>query len=337
MQRWAATILALALLGAGLTADLRAQAGAPSADEFATIAVATDGPLAFVAAAEQLLIAAGVDVQLYDVAARDTVQERSAVSFEQPPVALAAAAQFALAAVHGSAEADLLWIVAPDTFSDEAYAPVNALEIPAATRAITLSPDAAAALIYGRSGFVTLQINAADNILVSTLFDTADAPLVAAALTNNTALINRAGRTTIDAVDLGDTIRARYTVRAELDLGAAVTAIAVSPDGVLAAATTISNRLTLFNPRTMRVVTSLGLDDGPVETLAFGQAGERRYLALHIDRRAAVLLLDVTDPTDDVLPGSIGVSEPVQRLAVQDDLIAVHTGARVHLFTVSSE
>lgn len=328
-------LIVMTLLAMFVVTHTRAQGAAPTAEPVDVVVVGAANALAFVPGGDLLLIADGTDLQLYDVATRGGAQDVVSAAMENPPTAVAATADFALTAVNTGGATDVLWVYDEDIYSRSGFSVINALDIPAGTRAISLSPDQQWGLAYGDSGFVTLQLISADNILASTLFDNVNAPIRAAALSNERALIVRQGATRIEAVDLESALAAQAAAVDELELSVGATALAVSPDNALAAVAAETNRITLFDPAALDPISTITLDDGPVAAMAFGSADDSRYLAVLIEGRAAVLLLDVTDPTSTSLPGSVDVEGSAQALAVDGARLAVSIGDAVRLFEVS--
>lgn len=328
-------LIATTLLVTGFLVGAVAQGVSPAAELVDTIAVREAGALTFVPGTELLFIADGVDLQLYNVGARGDTQDVISAVMDNRPVSVAATAEFALTAVNTGRAADMLWVYDEDIYSPSGFGVVNALEIPAETRQIVVSPGQQWGLVYGSTGFVTLELIAADNILASTVFDDVNAPIIAAALTNDHALVARQGSTRIEAIDLAAALAAQAAPVGVLELGVGVTALSVSPDLDLAAVAVENNRVTLFDPAALQPISTITLDDGPVSAMAFGSASGGQYLALLIEGRAAALLLNVSDPANVSLPGSVGLPGAARALAVDGAQLAISTGDQVSLFEVS--
>lgn len=308
---------------------------APAADQVASLSVRDGGLVAYVAGGDYLIVADGAQLQLYNLTDPSDPQDAASIVLDDSPVALEATSDFALVALPTDSSPDELLIIAPDRYSRGGFGIVNWLDVPDNPAQIVLSPDNRWALVYGDNGYVTMALSAADNIEVSAPVDTGDARVIDAALTNDRALLIREGANEVEVRNLTTSLRAQATPEALL-LDGEATAIGVSSDGSLGAVTLADQQVVLFDPDTLETLQTVALEDGPVSDLRFLSQDGRTYLALMIDNRPAIMLLDVTDPADIGLPGSVGVgSGSVLAFAVSGDHLALSRGDAVLIFQLA--
>jgi hypothetical protein len=319
------------LLGAAVGVVM-AQESAPTAERVASVSVGNGGALTYVSGGDYLVVADGDQLQLYNVKSPDSPQDAASVVLDDTPLALAATSNFALAVVPSRGDVDTLVIIAPDRYSRGGFGAVNYLDVPKNARLIVLSPNDRWALVSGDAGYVTMGMSAADNIESSSLFETGDSPVIAAALTDDVALLIRRGDPVVQSFNLSTSSASE--MHDELRLDAPATAISVSGDSTLGAAALEDNRLTLFDAQTMAVYGTFDLEDGPVSQMRFIQSGRRSYLALMIEGRTAVMVLDVTEPTKVSLPGSVSMRSGarIRSIAAHDGFLALSGGNGVDIF-----
>ena len=301
-----------------------------------SIAVDASGLLTFASSGDYLIVANGRQLELYDV--RDPAQPRDVVtmSLDTPLLALTATVDYALAAVGNSGTTDNILVIAPDKYSRGGFGIVNILDVPAGTRQLVLSPDNHWALALGDQSYVTMALSAADDIQISAPFASDTAPLIGAALTNDTALLIRQGAKQVAAVPL-DTSNQSQPQTSTLALDSDPVAVTLSEDGSLAAVSLNDRRIVLFDPASMKSLKTVSLEDGPVTELRFLEAGEQRILVMKIDGRPALMLLDVTRLDPSPLPESLVVDQSARALATSGLALAVSDAQGIRLFRLGAE
>lgn len=312
-----------------------AQGAAPTAQPVATLRLQDGHHLAYVSGGEFLVVADGTSLELYDVRDASAPLDRALLPLDSAASALAAASDYVLAAVTVPEWGDEVWVVAPDRYSPGGFGVLNYLPSPGQTREIIISPDNRWALVVGDVAYMTLAMGSASEIESSAPIETSDAAIVAAALSNDQALIVREGQTDVETLGLTTNFYAQ-SVDARLTLEAPGTAIAVNDASTLGAVALVDNRLTLFDAQTLAVLNTITLEDGPVQQLRFVEQEGRQILLLMIQDRSAVMLLDVTNPADVSLPGSVGVNGAVQGIDSAGSRFAVETAVEVVLFEVNA-
>lgn len=323
-------IIALALLVAALTTWVSAQSNAPTAERLVSFPVAGGSAVAVTADQALLMVGDGQEnrVNVLNLQA-DDVLEVVEVSLDGTPIALEGVQNFALALT----ENDQLLVVSPDEYAVEGVGLVNFFDAPANARILNVSPDQNWGLVAGSSGYQTLRLVDAFDIELSILFETGDAPVVAAALTNDAALLVRAGSTQVETVDLTTSFEAQDAPN-QLTLEVPGTAIAVSNDGSVGAVALEDNRIVIFNPASTETLSTISLDDGPVVEMAFSDNGSSRFLALRFENRPAVMVFNVSDPSNVSNPGAIVAGGTVQALKAVGDVIVLSDDSATSFFSI---
>jgi hypothetical protein len=300
-----------------------------------SIAVADSGLLTFASGSDYLVVATGQELELYDV--RSDADPRDVVSFpiDSAPLALAATTDFALAALGDDSTDDSLLVIAPDRYNKGGFGIVNVLDVPKGTRQIALSPNKQWGLAAADTTYVTMALSAADDIQISAPFEAGETPIIGAALTNDTALLIFQHSTRVAVMPLNTSNQAKPRPNA-LTLDQPAVAITVSDDGQVGAIALEDNRLTLFDPSTLKVIRTVTLEDGPATDLRFLTSGSQRLLVLRIDQRPALMLLDVSQPSADSLPESLPVTDEARSLAASGAKLAVSDAEGVQLFRLGS-
>lgn len=328
-------IVLLALLGAtGFSAV--AQQVAPDARQTAAVSTADAQFLVFFSGGELLAVAGDTQLQVYNVSDPNRPTDAVTVPLDAPILALAGAQDFLLIAQPLDDEADELVVGGPDPYRPEGYGILNSIVIPAGTTHIAVSPDSGWALIAGAEGYVMARLADADRIQNSAVAPTGDAPLAATALTNESALLIYEGQPRLEQRALSTTLDEQDVI-GTLDLPAEATALAASPGAGLAAVALEGNELALIDLDTLSISRTLALEDGPVTDMTFLTRDDRTYLALLVPERPAVMLLDLTDPAESILPGSAGLAARASAVtfAAHGGVLAVASPDDVRLFEVA--
>ncbi len=307
----------------------------PSLQPTGTIALAESGLLTFASGGDYLVVASGQQLELYDVRGASPARDVVTMSLDSAPLALTAAFNFALAAVGATSPDDSLLVIAPDQYSRGGFGIVNVLAIPKGTHLIVLSPDKTWGLAASDTTYVTMALSAADDIQISAPFPTGETPLIGAALTNQSALLIFKNSNRVAAIPLNTSSQSRPRPNA-LTLDKPAVAIAISDDGTLGAVALEDNRLTLFDPTTLKIIRTLTLEDGLATELRFVTSGDQRLLALKIDQRPAIMLLDVSQPDVETLPGSLAVDQQARSLAAAGAKLAVSAASGVQIFSLGT-
>lgn len=326
-------MVARTLLIAGMALALVAQPAAPTVERLARISAPSPGPLAFVGGGQYLIVATGGELQLFD-----TTDARRPVDVASMPLdgdirALAAASDFALAAVEDGGEAELL-VLAPDPYAEGGFGMVNFLPAPDAPRWLGLSPDHRWAVAAGGDEYIVLDITAPESIESSPPVATGDAPVMSGVLGPSFALLLREGESSVERLDL-TTARDRPRPRA-LALDAPPTAVALAPGGETAAVALRDNRVVLFDPERMVALRTLTPEDGPAGALAFlaDETRQVQVLALLIPERSAVMLVDASAEAA-LLPGSAASGAGSARaIAAEAGLLALADDDGVTMFAL---
>lgn len=330
-MRWLVLVLVLSVAAAGFPSA--AQQPAPTARQEARIRVPQAGPVAFLAAGGQLAVGVGQQLQLFELSEPANPRDLVTVELAGAPLALGVAGRAALVAVSRGAAPDEIVVVAPDPYRRGEVGIVNSLQTSDATTHILVSPDNVWAVALSHDGYVTLRLDALDAIQSSALAHTSSPP-AAGALLDDGLLLALTDEPHIDRLPLQVNPAGRSS-RPRLELDAPAVALAVSPDGTLAAAALENDALVLFDPTEMRRVASIPLEDGPATALHIAQDGERRLVIIQIANRPAVMLLDITDPQQVGLPGSAGLGpgSRINAAAASGSRLALAGSDEIQLFT----
>lgn len=303
MLRWLALVMALFAVP-GVFGTL-AQRPAPTAGETARFRVSNAGPAVFADDGNLFVVGVGQRLEFYDLSEPETPHALTRVTLQGRPLALGAGRDVVLAAVSRAIGADEIVVVAPDPFRRGLPGVVNSLQSFESIHHLQVAPDASWAVALNNAGYQVLRLTSASVIESSALIRTADPP-VDGALFGDQLLLAMADTPQIDRLPL-QLAPGLPEPTGSLALTAPVTALTVSPDETLAAAALSDDTLVLFDPETMRQTAVMPLEDGPATALHFASTDAATMLVIQIANRPAVMLLDITDPEDVSLPGSVGI------------------------------
>jgi WD40 repeat protein len=265
-------------------------------------------------------------VRVYDLTRLSAPSLITTLTVEGQPLALASADGFILAAVRSSFSPSTLEVVAPARYQPGSVLTTgeNFVDLPFVAQSLVLSGDRRFALAIGESGFVLLALRAADEIDART-FDT---QIDAAALTRD-RLIYAQG-TGIATLLLDGLNTARPT--AIIDVGAAVRALAASPDGRLIAAALEDGTIRLLDPVTLTSRASAALPG--VSLLTFSTTNGALRLVAGAERERALTVFTVTADSLTRQPSELTLPRPVQAIAAFDDHFAATDGRTIVIFAL---
>ncbi|MBE2269117.1 MAG: hypothetical protein IAE80_12875 [Anaerolinea sp.] len=295
--------------------------GSVEAGDFRALAVTADGSRLMIADAENN------QLRVYNFADPASPVLISSVGLDGEPVAVAAARDFALVAVVTPEDVDAVRVIAPSRYSrPQGYIEANSLEILDNPRAITLSPDNYWALAISDGGYTLLELVSAGEINSLPV----EADVIDAAVGGDTAFL------------LGESALTTQSLRVNLDMQAvesitldgAARRVLLNPSLSLGAILMADNRVLLFNPGTLDVLSTFTVAGDSIRDAKFISTEDAEWLALTQTGNADIPLFDVTDPAN---VGDLGTLEtqfetPVQALTTYNEFIVATDGQTVRIF-----
>lgn len=250
----------------------------------------------------------------------------NSVDLDGEPVAVAAAEDFGLVAVHADSAGLLQIIAIPSYAPRQGYINYGTYDVTSNPEGLSLSPSAHWGIVYGQNGYTLLELLSADEINSAT---TEGRSILGAALTDSALLLLPAERAVVEIATLQ--AGPQQDRASELALDAPAMAVATNADGTLAAVLLENNTVLLLDPSAAEAVGSVRLR-GQFSQLRFLNHDEVGWLVLVQPGESSLLVLDVSNPARISQVGALELPAPMQAFAVFDDLLVASSSRTATVF-----
>jgi hypothetical protein len=312
----------------GAAVGVRAQDSAPfgrigsvEAGDFRALAVTSGGDRLMIADAE------ADQLRIYDFDNPTNPSLIARVDLDGTPTALAATDTYALVTVVTGQSLDAVRVIAPSPYRrGVGYIEVNSIDVPRNPSRIALAPDNRWAVILSERGYTLFELVSAGEINSLPVMN-ADQAIVDAALGEDVVYLVRGSLVERQQLARGLSMQRSST----LDLGGEGQAIALNAGMTLGAVTLSDNRIALFDPAGMTVLSTLDIASA-VTGAEFISVEDAEWLAVTRADSDEILFYDVTDPAS---PGELASAPTglgaLRAIITYNELVIVTDGQTVSI------
>ncbi len=309
---WSATVSAQDTVG---------PIGSVEAGDFRALAVTADGNRLLIADAEN------DQLRVYDFNEPSTPTLINSVDLEGEPVAIAAAADFALVAVRTPEADDAVRVIAPSRYArPQGWRETNSFPVQDGVTRLVIAPDNDWALATSPGSYTLMELLSAGEIN----WLPRESEVVDAAVGDNIAYV--LSRSMLVTETLGANVAMERSGELELD----GTARRINLNVRLTVGVIVLNDsdLLLFDPATLEPISTLTVGGAAISDVQFVSSEQGEWLALTRTGSGDITLLDVSDPANisEREPLVTGFETPVQAMTTYNELIIATDGQTVRIF-----
>lgn len=292
------------------------------AGEFSALAVTVDGDRLLVADAQN------DQVRVYDFTDPANPQMTNSLDVGGKPVLLAGGKSYGMVAVvESGSTTDSVQVVAPAFSSPRALylSGISYIDIPKNPVALALSPNSKWGIAAGKTGYVLMEIHAADNIDWLPVNQT----LINVALSNTTAYVLH--DQVLDAAPLvsGQALTAKSTLK----LNGTPTYVAINPSLSEGVVVVNQTQLVFFDPKTLKQTGTFTVNGAAITGTTFLTKETSEFLLIAQAKSPRLLLLDAHDPAHVAELGSTqAMKNPIQAMTTYSQYLIVTDGTTISVF-----